>query len=148
MITNPECSYFVQSSTYQCVRILPKTAHFSVSVFCPKQRISVCGLQYRAVWMLTTASGEYLGVRESKIWRLTAKVLIRSNAHSPDVIWYCSIAPTPNESSVFTSTASELKPTLSKSSKTAQSVQWLGCRPDNQGIVVRFLAGQETSLFA
>jgi hypothetical protein len=41
-----------------------------------------------------------------------------------------------------------LKPTPSKSSKTAQSVQWLGCKLDNQGIVVRFLAGQETCLFA
>lgn len=30
MITIPEYPYFVLSSTYQCVRILPKTAHFSV----------------------------------------------------------------------------------------------------------------------
>jgi hypothetical protein len=73
--------------------------------------------------MLITEGKEYLGVRESKMWRLTAKVLITSNAHSPDVIWYCSIAPTPTESSAFTSTAPELKPTPSKSSKTAQSVQ-------------------------
>jgi hypothetical protein len=71
--------------------------------------------------MLTTAGGEYLGVRESKMWRLTAKVLIKNNVHFPVVVCYSSIASIPKESSVFTSTAPELKPVPSQSSKRAQA---------------------------
>ena len=55
------------------------------------------------------------------MWRVTAQILIKSNVHSPDVICQYSIASTPTEPSVFTSTAPELKPVPSESSKTAQA---------------------------
>ena len=58
------------NSNVICLRIIvilnTQTAHHNdhhswVSVFCPNQHISVWGLHCRAVWMLTTAGGEYLG---------------------------------------------------------------------------------------
>jgi hypothetical protein len=61
------------------------------------------------------------------------------------VICYCSGASSPRESSVLTSMIPELKPIPSKSSGTAQSVQRLGYRLHNHGIVVRFLAGTRDS---